>query len=140
MTIHFCFVKQHIIWRLMKKYRCKCCNAECSTKPEEMCIVTVDMSGCELRIIAELANATSWITAFAKGWDVHSVSTEILEPEKWAAGTEANCAYFEKDAEGSPKRQKCNCKEHKKLREHTKAINFLLCYGGGPDALADELG
>ena len=26
------------------------------------------------------------------------------------------------------------------LRQKTKSINFLLCYGGGPDALADELG
>jgi DNA polymerase I-like protein with 3'-5' exonuclease and polymerase domains len=124
----------------MKKYRCKCCSKECPTKPEEMCLVTADMSGCELRIIAELAHATSWIRAFNLGHDVHSVSTEILEPEKWAAGAEPGCAYFEKDSEGNPKRQKCECKEHKKLRKHTKAINFLLCYGGGPNALADELG
>jgi DNA polymerase I-like protein with 3'-5' exonuclease and polymerase domains len=98
------------------------------------------MSGAELRIIAELAHATSWIRAFNLGHDVHSVSTEILEPEKWEAGTEEGCAYFAKDAEGNPKRQKCSCKEHKKLRDHTKAINFLLCYGGGPAALADDLG
>lgn len=124
----------------MKKYRCKCCGKVCDTKPEEMCLVTTDMSGAELRIIAELAHATSWIRAFALGHDVHSVSTEILEPEKWAAGTEEGCAYFAKDAEGNPRRQKCSCKEHKKLRDHTKAINFLLCYGGGPAALADDLG
>ena len=43
------------------------------------------MSGAELRIIAELAQAKSWIMAFAKGQDVHSVSTEILEPVKWPA-------------------------------------------------------
>jgi len=37
------------------------------------------MAGAELRIIAELANATSWINAFNKGWDVHSVcSTRCL--------------------------------------------------------------
>ena len=119
---------------------CTSCGKPCQTKAEEYCIVTTDMSGAELRIIAELANATSWILAFAKGHDVHSVSTEILEPEKWAAGTEPGCLYFEKNSEGNDKRQKCNCKEHKKLREHTKAINFLLCYGGGPDALADQLG
>lgn len=122
------------------RYICRTCNKECTTHAEEYVLVTTDMSGAELRIIAELANATSWIQAFAKGWDVHSVSTEILEPEKWAAGTEPDCAYFSKDAEGNPKRLKCSCKAHKKLREHTKAINFLLCYGGGPDALADQLG
>lgn len=122
------------------RYVCRACKQECLTHAEEYCIVTTDMSGAELRIIAELANATSWINAFAKGHDVHSVSTEILEPEKWAAGTEPGCAYFAKDDDGNPKRQKCSCKAHEKLRKHTKAINFLLCYGGGPDALADQLG
>jgi len=124
---------------------------------EEYCIVTCDMSGAELRIIAELANATTWITAFARGWDVHSVSTEILEPQKWPAlqckggekhfDTEKNkevtlppCAYYELDENGEKRRQKCACPGHAELRQKTKSINFLLCYGGGPDALADELG
>jgi DNA polymerase I-like protein with 3'-5' exonuclease and polymerase domains len=119
--------------------KCQKCGQVVTTKPEEYCIVTTDMSGAELRIIAELAHATSWIMAFAKGHDVHSVSTEILEPVKWPEGTAPGCAYFELDAEGNPRRQKCECPVHIKLRKHTKAINFLLCYGGGPDALADEL-
>jgi len=121
-------------------HACFICDPPDPITGEENCLVTIDMSGAELRIIAEQANATSWIRAFALGHDVHSVSTEILEPEKWLAGAEADCAYYEKDAEGNPKRQKCECKEHIKLRKHTKAINFLLCYGGGPNALADELG
>ena len=104
------------------------------------CIVTIDMSGAELRIIAVLANARTWIEAFNRGWDVHSVSTEILYPVQWPAATEAGCAYFEKNNKGELKRQKCKCKGHKSLRDGTKAINFLLCYGGGPDALADALG
>ena len=134
------------------RYICRECKKECLTHAEEYCIVTTDMSGAELRIIAELANATSWIIAFSKGHDVHSVSTEILEPEKWAAGAALPgeldekgkplppCAYFELDSEGNQRRQKCDCPKHVKLRKHTKAINFLLCYGGGPDALADQLG
>ena len=134
----------------------KCCNV-CETKDEEYCIVTCDMSGAELRIIAELAQAETWIKAFAMGWDVHSVSTEILEPVKWPElackggekyfdkekGKEVilpPCAYYEKDAEGQPKRLKCKCPAHGELRQKTKSINFLLCYGGGPAALADELG
>lgn len=119
---------------------CFICDPPDPITGEENCIVTVDMAGAELRIIAELANATTWIMAFTKGWDVHSVSTEILEREKWNAGTEVGCLYFEKDSADEPKRGKCECKVHKKLRKNTKAINFLLCYGGGPDALADELG
>lgn len=131
--------------------KCQKCGNIVLTKAEEYCIVTTDMSGAELRIIAELANALSWIQAFRLGWDVHSVSTEILEPEKWANGAAAPgeldkhgktlppCAYFALDEKGEPRRQKCECPKHVKLRKHTKAINFLLCYGGGPDALADEL-
>ena len=118
---------------------CTTCGKPCATHAEEYILVTTDMSGAELRIIAELANATSWIIAFAKGWDVHSVSTEILEPVKWKEGTAPGCAYYALDAEGNPRKQKCECPAHVKLRKHTKAINFLLCYGGGPDALADEL-
>jgi DNA polymerase I-like protein with 3'-5' exonuclease and polymerase domains len=122
------------------KYTCTKCKEYCDTKDEEMCIVSCDMSGAELRIIAELAQAKTWIMAFNKGWDVHSVSTEILEPEKWVTLQEADCAYYALDSAGQPLRQKCKCKGHAELRQNTKAINFLLCYGGGPDALADELG
>jgi DNA polymerase I-like protein with 3'-5' exonuclease and polymerase domains len=150
----------------------------CDTKPEEYCIVTVDMSGAELRIIADLANAKSWIDAFNKGWDVHSVGTEILYPEKWPANTVRSllnpnwwtldtkeliplfddagkpvldkktglqktvppCAYYARDEKGDFARQKCECPKHKTLRNGNKSTNFLLCYGGGPSALADALG
>lgn len=121
-------------------YVCSKCQNVCETKAEDYCIVTIDMSGAELRIIAVMANAKSWIEAFNKGWDVHSVSTEILYPEKWPSLTEAGCAYYAQDDKGQPKRQKCKCSGHKELRDGTKAVNFLLCYGGGPDALADALG
>ena len=133
------------------KYTCAKCKEYCETKDEEMCIVTCDMSGAELRIIAELAQAKTWIMAFNKGWDVHSVSTEILEPEKWPALREEGCEYYAlHTAEtlkkyplgvvGEQMRQKCKCHGHSELRQKTKSINFLLCYGGGPAALADELG
>lgn len=109
-------------------------------EPDGFDIITVDMEGAELRIIAELADAKSWITAFAKKQDVHSVSTEILYLERWPTLALSDCAYYEKDENGEPKRQKCKCPEHKKLRDNTKATNFLLAYGGGPSALADAIG
>lgn len=150
-------------------YTCNTCGKLCETKAEEYCIVTVDMSGAELRIIAELANAKSWIIAFAKDQDVHSVSTEILYPEQWPQlackggekwfDSEKNkeivlppCAYYQKATErivlangevieaGDLLKKKCKCPGHVELRNGTKATNFLLCYGGGPDALADAIG
>lgn len=171
---------------------CDQCGRLCETVAEEYCIVTVDMSGAELRIIAELAQAISWISAFAKGQDVHSVGTEILYPDLWPKLTIKSllhpdgwtledcetervplfnndgtavidkrsgkqktvppCAYFaiaDKEItlpngqvieQGAYRRQKCDCPEHKKLRDGNKATNFLLAYGGGPAALAEALG
>lgn len=119
---------------------CFICDNATPDEPEGYVIVTVDMSGAELRIIAELANAKTWIMAFAKGQDVHSVSTEILYPEKWPSLALPDCAYYSKNELGEPKRLKCKCPSHIELRNGTKATNFLLCYGGGPDALADGLG
>ena len=144
---------------------CFICDPPDEAEPEGYVIVTVDMSGAELRIIAELAGAKSWIMAFAKDQDVHSVSTEILYPEKWPTlrATQIKdkktglmvpyeCEYYQQAKErtvlpngqvieqGDLLRKKCKCPGHNELRNGTKATNFLLCYGGGPDALADALG
>lgn len=69
---------------------CLKCGKTCEyheTVPEEYVIVTADMSGAELRIIAELANDEVWIGAFHRGEDVHSVGTELLYPEEWPTHT-----------------------------------------------------
>ena len=111
-----------------------------SEEPDGYSIVTVDLEGAELRIIAELANAKSWIQAFNKHQDVHSVGTEILYPVEWPKLALPNCTYYEIGEDGQPKRKKCKCPGHIKLRDNNKATNFLLAYGGGPSALADALG
>jgi len=113
---------------------------ECFIADEGEDLITIDMSGCELRIIAELAQAQSWIMAFAKNQDVHSLCTEILYPQRWKDIALPTCAYYAVGEDGKPKRVQCECPEHKKLRKHAKALNFGLCYGSGPDALADALG
>ena len=107
--------------------------------PDGYSMITIDLEGAELRILAELSGAQSWLKAFALGQDLHSVCCEILYQDKWAALALPDCAYFEKGENGEPKRQKCNCPEHKKLRGETKSTNFLLVYGGGPQALADAI-
>jgi DNA polymerase I-like protein with 3'-5' exonuclease and polymerase domains len=123
-------------------------------EPDGYVIVTSDMSGAELRIIAELANAETWIQAFARGEDVHSVGTEILYPEKWPLlqclggekiikkGKEIilpPCAYYKLKPDGTPYRQKCECPEHKALRDKNKSINFKIAYGGVAYTLAADL-
>lgn len=153
------------------EFFCSKCGKACETKAEEYCIVTADMSGAELRIIAELANAKSWIDAFNRGEDVHSVGTELLFPEKWPAATLKSklhpdgwtledcktevvleiekdgkvkkigpCAYYAKKENGEYAKQKCDCPEHKKMRDGNKSTNFLLAYGGVAKTLSERTG
>lgn len=139
------------------------------TTPEEYVIITADMSGAELRIIAEEADAKSWIEAFARGEDVHSVGTEILYGERWKSvavingevkGKPYSCEYYKvhtaesaaktdkvldllglpRVQAGDPMKQKCECPEHKKLRDGNKSTNFLLAYGGTAHTLSERIG
>lgn len=146
---------------------CDACGKVCQTKPEEYVIVTADMSGAELRIIAELADDPIWIGAFSRGEDVHSVGTEIMyaelwptltvrsieNPESWPVNSKERitiiidgkekqvppCAYFAKKPNGELAREKCKCPEHNHLRNDNKSTNFLLAYGGGPTTLAKRI-
>jgi DNA polymerase-1 len=45
---------------------------------------------------------------------------------------EDNCTYL-------VNKSKCDCSQHKTLRNNVKAINFGLAYGMGPNKLADNL-
>lgn len=108
-------------------------------EPDGYDMVTADMSGAELRIIAELANAKSWIDAFTRGEDVHSVGTEILYGEKWKNASLSDCAYYALKPNGEYAKKQCQCPLHKEMRNANKRVNFLLAYGGGPPALAEAL-
>jgi DNA polymerase I-like protein with 3'-5' exonuclease and polymerase domains len=105
----------------------------CFTAPPGYKTLTVDMSGAELRIIADYGVVKSWIDAFNKGWDVHSVGAEILYAKEWPEMRLPDCAYFTKD------HQKCECPKHKELRDGNKSTNFLLAYGGGANKLKDAI-
>jgi DNA polymerase I-like protein with 3'-5' exonuclease and polymerase domains len=96
-------------------------------------IITTDMSGAELRIIAEMSGEPVWVNAFNNGWDVHSVCAQIIFGKEWDEGVQEGCAYAEKHA-------KCKCKVHKKLRDIAKTLNFGLAYGMGPQKLAEGVG
>jgi DNA polymerase I-like protein with 3'-5' exonuclease and polymerase domains len=106
---------------------------------EEMVYVKADMSGAELRILAELSGEPVWIDAFNRGEDLHAVCTEIQYPDEWPTLALDDCAYFKLKEDGEPQRYKCNCPKHKELRDETKVPNFLIPYGGGPSNLATQL-
>jgi DNA polymerase-1 len=87
-------------------------------------MLTIDMSGAELRIMAELSGEQTWIDAFSKNWDVHSVGAEMMYQDRWRAGADEGCPYV-------AAHQKCDCKAgHKTLRNNSKALNFKIAYGG----------
>lgn len=76
-------------------------------------ILQVDFSQAELRIIAEFANETAMLQAYADGKDLHSVTAaKVMRVafEKWLVLTDA---------------------EKKESRTRAKAVNFGLIYGMG---------
>jgi DNA polymerase I-like protein with 3'-5' exonuclease and polymerase domains len=105
----------------------------CFKAPTGYKFISVDMSGAELRILAELSGDPFMITAFANGWDLHSYGAEIIFGDEWKNAAEPSCAYYERH-------EKCKCKLHKQLRERIKVVNFMICYGGEAKKLSDDLG
>ena len=140
----------NIITGLYGYYRCTGCGKACSTHAEEQAIVTADMAGAELCIIADDANDPVWINAFAKDEDVHSVGTELLFDIEWHHEALPDCTYYAVHTEetvaknplcilGDFRRGKCECPMHQERRDENKKTNFLLAYGGGPSKLAVEI-
>lgn len=124
---------------LIHELYCKGCNTMCIDKPEEWSLITIDMAGAELRILAEEAKDPIWINAFNRGEDVHSVCTELVEPDKWPLLALPGCAYYKIGQDGNPERKKCKCPEHNELRNGMKPTNFGLPYGIGPRKLAGQI-
>ena len=108
--------------------------------PDGYKLITIDMSGAELRLLAEEAKDPIWIDAFNRGEDIHSVCTALLEEEKWKELALPDCAYYKKKEDGSLQKFKCKCEGHNALRNATKSANFGLCYGIGPRKLSQQIG
>lgn len=123
-------------------YKCTKCNVMCDAdgvEDESYVLLTIDMSGAELRIIAEQANEKIWIDAFNKGQDVHSICCELVDPEKWKSLTMPGCAFYALGADGQPQKFKCKCKGHNEFRNDFKPVNFGIAYGMGPRALSGQI-
>jgi DNA polymerase I-like protein with 3'-5' exonuclease and polymerase domains len=109
-----------------KKWR-RCFRARPGKK-----IITTDMSGAELRIMADDSDSEMWITAFENDWDLHSIGAAEAEPAKWESATLRGCAF-------TADKQKCKCPVHAKLRDDNKSTNFGIGYGMEGPALAAKL-
>lgn len=108
-------------------------------EPDGYCIVTADMSGAELRILAELSGEPVWIKAFNLGEDVHEVCAEMMYEKEWVGWAEPDCKFYQIKPDGTPAHGKCKCPNHKERRDEAKVPNFLIPYGGGAPNLAAQL-
>ena len=104
----------------------------CFVAPEGWSFVSSDYSSQELNVIAFGSKDPVWLKALEEGQDLHSTCAELVYGEQWLNSGEDDCAYFKNKV-------KCNCPQHKKLRNNVKTINFGLAYGMGPHKLADTL-
>lgn len=102
----------------------------CFKAPEGWVFVSSDFSSQELNMIAFGAQDPVWLEALRLGHDLHSVCADLVFKERWSSVAEPDCLYM-------GKKEKCECKSHKKLRTQVKTINFMLAYGGGANKLAD---
>jgi DNA polymerase I-like protein with 3'-5' exonuclease and polymerase domains len=121
---------------------------------ESYVLLTIDMAGAELRIIAEQSNERIWIDAFNKGQDVHSICCELVDAAKWQAMTAKcgdmmekkgvmvpvpPCAFYALGVDGKPQKFKCECPKHNEYRNDFKPVNFGIAYGLGPGALSVQI-
>lgn len=110
------------------------------TLPLEYQLLTIDMSGAELRILAEEADEPVWIEAFHKGQDVHAIVAEMCNEEMWPSLALNDCAYYRINPEtGEPSKKPCACPGHKEKRGEAKPTNFGLPYGISEVGLAVQL-
>lgn len=111
--------------------------------PEGWKFVDSDYSSQELVIIAFISGDPVWNEALRKGQDLHSVCAELVFGKKWREAKDTGCEYYRmavnKEGKLEQVRGKCKCKEHKKLRNAVKSINFGLAYGMSEFKLAREL-
>lgn len=101
--------------------------------------VSSDYSSQELCVIATIAQDPVWIKALEQGKDLHSVCAALVFGSDWEDAASDDCDFYKKNQDGDPQMYKCECKEHKELRNGVKAINFGLAYGMSEFALSDRM-
>lgn len=102
------------------------------TGEKDYVFVSSDYSSQELCVIAYGSGDPVWLDALQKGQDLHSICAELIFGDQWTRYGQKDCKYREC-------KQKCDCKEHKKLRNYVKSINFGLAYGMTAIKLADKI-
>lgn len=128
-------------WQIVNTGRFSCSHPNLQQLPKEgihrsafvpakgKVFVIGDFTGQELGIMAAASQEEIWIKAMLRREDVHSLTASLLYPELWVNNSEKGCTF--------PK--KCKCKEHSRVREQAKTINFAIAYGAGPESIGKRL-
>lgn len=103
--------------------------------PEKEVLIGADYDQEELLITGVLANEKTWINAFKKKQDLHSINAELIYKDKWANAALPDCRYYAEETY----HKKCSCAEHATIRNNTKTIEFGTLYGLGSSSLAARL-
>lgn len=95
----------------------------------------------ELYVMGTASQEPKFMEAMEKGWDIHSVCAETMNPKEWKDGAEEGCEYFKLGPDGQPQKHKCGkCKAHKQGRKFSKDINFAIPYGMSAKGFAERKG
>jgi DNA polymerase I-like protein with 3'-5' exonuclease and polymerase domains len=92
-------------------------------------VAGADYAGQELCVLATFAQEPAMIEALENGYDLHSINTARLFPDKWKA------LGGEEKPKGKPED-----KVLQGLRNNTKATIFGICYGKSAIGLGESLG
>ena len=106
---------------------------ECFTATPGYKLVGADYASQELVILATLSGEQLWLDAIEQGKDLHSMSAELVFGDEWQKGGSVNCEY---NFSGT----KCNCPDHKLLRDKAKTLTFGLSYGLTPKTFGLRMG
>lgn len=85
-------------------------------------IIGSDYAAQEIVLMAAMANEGAWLDALKRGEDLHSANASLVYGNQWKIAAEPGCLFY-------AKKEKCNCKGHKKMRTHVKTVSFGLIYG-----------
>jgi DNA polymerase I-like protein with 3'-5' exonuclease and polymerase domains len=96
-------------------------------------LLDADYDGQELIIVAIISQEKSWLEYMAKGYDIHSMNSELIFGDEWVNATEEGCEFYKVTEDyGSAVEyayKKCECKGHMEMRDNSKAVSFGSIYG-----------
>lgn len=116
----------------MQNLPAKTKHRNCFIATEGWSLCFADYSGQELILMAEDAKEKVWIDATLNGYDLHSMTAELVFGDDWRKATEPGCIFAES-------KLKCNCKGHMLMRDQAKTVTYGLGYGAGPPKIGKTL-